>query len=275
MDLHHEPVLEAHARHLGQHLRAEQLGVGRRSRRRATRSKSAAASAREQVGGLRRRVAVVGGRRADRLEEGAPLARARRDSPPRSRCPRRSSRRASAGSRRNRRLGIDDGVGAEGRDAPGRSSRSRGSCDGARASRAAISVVASDLDVEALKQRARAELGPCQRGQRSCRKYSSALPALRRSRRCRRPLRTRGPARAARACRGTGDSSRRRRRQIARGSASTGPPSRRGTPSVLERDALAVEHAEDVVIGHDEQRSPDRGTARCRRTSADPCGRAG
>ena len=56
MDLQHQPVVEAHARHLGEHLAAEQIGVARVARRPSTmRANSASASA-----GLRSAVRAVG-----------------------------------------------------------------------------------------------------------------------------------------------------------------------------------------------------------------------
>ncbi len=74
MDLHDHAVLDRHARHLGQHLGAEQLGIGR--------VPGAAGNAREQrlafgggeIGGARGRVAVIGRGRARRAEIGPALA---------------------------------------------------------------------------------------------------------------------------------------------------------------------------------------------------------
>ena len=73
MDLQHQPVVEAHLGHLGQHLRAEQALVFCRRPACSDAVEQAGASAGE-VGGLGGRMAVVGRGRAEVLEVGAALA---------------------------------------------------------------------------------------------------------------------------------------------------------------------------------------------------------
>ena len=89
MDLHHEAVVEAHARHLGQHLAAEQLGLVRRRRAGERAVEQRSALGRREIAGARRRVAVVGRRRAHRLEERAALAVRGEIAVPGGACPRR------------------------------------------------------------------------------------------------------------------------------------------------------------------------------------------
>ena len=69
MDLHHEPVVEAHARHLGQHLRAEEFGILRRHALVEHAPEQFLGFARREVGGARAGMAVVGRRRAHAPEE--------------------------------------------------------------------------------------------------------------------------------------------------------------------------------------------------------------
>jgi hypothetical protein len=57
MDLQHEPVLEAHPRHLGQHLRPEELRV-------LSRRAAAEHPLEQRLGGGRRQVRGAGGRMA-------------------------------------------------------------------------------------------------------------------------------------------------------------------------------------------------------------------
>ena len=63
MDLHHQPVIEAHARHLGQHLAAEQVGLGRHLPL-ATLAEQRLGLGLREIGGARGRMAVVGRGRA-------------------------------------------------------------------------------------------------------------------------------------------------------------------------------------------------------------------
>ena len=163
MDLHDEPVLEAHARHFGQHLRAEHLGVGRRGAAAADAAVERGRFALWQVGGARGRVAVVGRGAADRLEIGAaPGERgeiavvgrdvAIGDAP--------ELRQVLDEARKG---GIDDRVGTEGGEHPA-----------APAARLHLAVMAKvveralrrgqGLDVEPLEQRARPEFRPLQAG---------------------------------------------------------------------------------------------------------------
>ena len=68
MNLHHQPVFQAHARHLGQHLRAEEFllaGIGRAGQHPA---KERLSLCRGKVGGLRGGMPVVGRRAAHRAE---------------------------------------------------------------------------------------------------------------------------------------------------------------------------------------------------------------
>ena len=85
MDLHHEPVVEAHARHLGQHLRAEEFGILRRRRARRARAGTGPRLRAAEVGGARAGMAVVGRRRAHAPEELAAARGAPRGSRPTSR----------------------------------------------------------------------------------------------------------------------------------------------------------------------------------------------
>ena len=75
MDLHDHAVLDAHGRHLGQHLGAEQLRIlGGRASPVDTRRNSASASAVDRSAVLARRMAVIGRGRAILTEERAALA---------------------------------------------------------------------------------------------------------------------------------------------------------------------------------------------------------
>ena len=74
MDLHDHAVLDAHRRHLGQHLGAEHLRILRPRIARGHAAEQSLGRGLRQVGGPRRRMAVIGGGRAVIAEEGAPLA---------------------------------------------------------------------------------------------------------------------------------------------------------------------------------------------------------
>ena len=148
------------ARHLGQHLRAEQLGVLAASQLPPTmRANSASASAARQVGGRARSDGRDRSRSRPCLEERRGACGARRDS--RSSCgrPRRSARRtASSVGSKSSMLGIDHRIGPVGGDHAARSSRCRGSPRDARAVSSGAFGGREHLDVEALEQRARPEL---------------------------------------------------------------------------------------------------------------------
>ena len=208
VDLQHQAVVEAHPRHLGQHLAAELLGLGRRDRTGERALEQPLAVRLGEVAGQRRRVAVVGRGRPHRLEERAAVAVRGEVALP--------GQRVLAGERAEAldvvaealELGVDDRVGAVGGDhAP------------LPAAGADLLVVderierrlggRDHLDVEALEQRPRPERR-C--GQRRVDAVEIAVGGLgrRAARRCRTPCGTRGRATSASACRGTGGSARRR-----------------------------------------------------------------
>jgi hypothetical protein len=60
VDLHHEPVVEAHARHLGQHLRAEQFGILRRHALAEHATEQVLCFTLREVGRARAGMAVIG-----------------------------------------------------------------------------------------------------------------------------------------------------------------------------------------------------------------------
>ena len=74
VDLHHHPVLDAHRRHLGQHLGAEQLGVLRAPIASDDAAEQGFRLGGREVGGAGGGVAVVGGGGAGGAEVGAALA---------------------------------------------------------------------------------------------------------------------------------------------------------------------------------------------------------
>src|SRR6202022_3682292 len=74
MDLHHQPVLEAHVRHLGQHLPAKCFGFRGRGLTFECLRKQRFAFRVTEIRSLRGWMAVVGRRRAHGLEECAPVA---------------------------------------------------------------------------------------------------------------------------------------------------------------------------------------------------------
>ncbi len=74
MDLHHQTVIEAHAGHLGEHLRAEELGIALARLAGDDLQEQPLGVGLRQVHGLCRTMAVVGRGRAVLLEEGAPVA---------------------------------------------------------------------------------------------------------------------------------------------------------------------------------------------------------
>ncbi len=118
VNLHHQPVGEAHPRHFRQHLRPEGLGVGERGRAGPHAAIERGRVFGREVGGLRGRVAVVGRGAADRLEIGA----ARRERGEvvfeareiAIRYPREGGEIVA----KARKSGIDDGIGAEGGQDP-------------------------------------------------------------------------------------------------------------------------------------------------------------
>ena len=73
MDLHDEPVVEAHRRHFRQHLRAEEFGVGVGDFAGRNTSEQRGRFARREVGGRGAGVAVIARCRAMGLEEAAAL----------------------------------------------------------------------------------------------------------------------------------------------------------------------------------------------------------
>ena len=74
VDLHHQAILRAHRRHLGEHLRTEQLGIGGGDIGADHPREQRLSLGRRQVRGLRGRVAVIGRGRPMPSEEGAALA---------------------------------------------------------------------------------------------------------------------------------------------------------------------------------------------------------
>ena len=110
------------------------------------------------------------------------------------------------------------------------------------------------LDAEALEQRARPEArlgrGSCgdvrRRSRRRCRPTAGSLDAED-------VLEGMVEPQARRRAAEAGGSSRRTGARSARGSVSTGPPSTRGTPRSASAHALGMQHAEDVVVGDDEE----------------------
>ncbi len=157
MDLHHHPVLEAHRRHLGQHLGAEQLGVAPASSVPPTmRPNSASASARGRSAVARGRMAVIGGGRAGGAEVGAALAVRGEIAGPAQHVLAGQLARSGRAPREVLMLGIDHRVGAVGGDDPALPAR------GADRGVVAEIVVRAlggreQLDVEAVEQGARAE----------------------------------------------------------------------------------------------------------------------
>ena len=74
MNLQHELVVEAHARHFGEHLAAEQVRVARVGRALRDAHEQRLGIGRTQVRGARRGMTVIGGSGAHHREERAALA---------------------------------------------------------------------------------------------------------------------------------------------------------------------------------------------------------
>ena len=229
MDLQHQAVVEAHPRHLGQHLAAEGVGLlGRRLAGERPGEERRGLGAR-QVLGAGGGVAVVGAGGAVRLEEGPALAVRLEVAVP--------GRGVAAGDLAEardvggeaRELGVDHRVGPVGGDDPAAPARSRGSSACQRRSSSGLSVVAITSMLKRSKSARGRNSGPRQAV------GDVVVVVRRRSRpraggRGRTPSRRCGRARAATACRATGGSSRRSGARSARPSVSVGPPSARGTP---------------------------------------------
>ena len=157
VDLHDHPVVEAHRRHLGQHLRAEQLGVLGRPGAADDTAKQRFGLDERQVGCARGRVTMIGRRRAGFAEERAALAVGREIARP--------ALDILAGHFAETRqsgaevlvLGIDDRIRTICGDHPASPSRGADSC-------VVRQVVVRPLgrreqfDTKALEQRARAEI---------------------------------------------------------------------------------------------------------------------
>jgi len=75
MDLHRHSVFTGHPCHFGQHLRAEEFGLAGRKFAPERAVKQPLAFARRQIGGLRRGMAVIGGRGAMGAEESTAIGK--------------------------------------------------------------------------------------------------------------------------------------------------------------------------------------------------------
>ncbi len=250
MDLQHEAVLEAHARHLGQHLAAEGVGlVGRDPTRQSAREERGGLGLR-QVLGARGGVAVVGAGGAERLEEGAAVAVGLEVSVPGGGVAAGELAEARDVGGEAREFGVDDRVGAVGGDDAAVPARVADRLVPAQVVERAVGG-GDDFDVEPLEQRARAGTRGG-RGSRRCGRRRRRRSRPRGGRRGRRPSRRCGRARAATGCRAAGGSSRRsgaRSAAVGLGRAAVGA----GNAEVGQRHALRAEHAEDVVVGDDEE----------------------
>ena len=154
VDLHDEAVVDAHPRHLRQHLRAKRLRVvdGDRSAQRAVEQSLARLAV--EIERARRRVAVIGGRRAHRLEERAANPVRREVAAPRRRVLARQCAEPRDVVGEALELRIDDGIRPiRGDDAAGPAARAdrlmMRQCIERRFGRR------DHFDVEALEQRAR------------------------------------------------------------------------------------------------------------------------
>lgn len=72
MDLHDQPVVEAHPRHFCEHLRSKEVSLGRGGLAIADARQKLFGRVGGEIGGIGRRMTMVGRRRAMLLEEGAP-----------------------------------------------------------------------------------------------------------------------------------------------------------------------------------------------------------
>ena len=236
-----------------------------------TRRNRASAAACERSAVLRRRVAVIGGGRAIIPEEGAPLAMRVEIAAPGRGVAARDLAEAHEVVPKTFEFRIDDRIGTIGRDHAAVPARlSNGFVVLQRIERALRR--GDGLDAEALEQRARAEFRRAQGGI----DLVVILVGIGR----REPL---GEAEQGRE--GVVEPHPRRRAAKEMVMRRETAPDRarvalddaallRGDAEILEPHALAVEHAENIVVGNDEQRRRIRRTARCRRTSADPYGHA-
>ncbi len=252
VDLHHQAIVDAHTCHLGQHLGAEQLGIGRARRSGHDAPEQRGGIRLVEIGGGGGRMAVIARCRAEPPEVVAPVAERREIAVP--------GPGILAGERAEHldigaeilEFGIDHAVRAEGGDDP---AAPAALAHGAMMIERVGGGVGrrQDLDVEPLEQRARPErvLAETIRdhvvqpvGVR--RRQAFLDPEQRRERTLEpepgRGAAEQGPVRGERA---PDDATVRLDRSAV--------PTRHA--ETLERNALAVEHAEDVMIGHDEEPS--------------------
>gem|GEM_PF-793842 len=114
MQLHHQPVLQAHARHLGQHLAAEHLGIHRPGPSGDDPVEQRLGLGRRQVGGGGGRMPVVGGGGAGGHEVPAADGECREVSPPGQRVLAGQPAKLLEVAAEARGIGIDHGIRAEG-----------------------------------------------------------------------------------------------------------------------------------------------------------------
>ncbi len=161
MDLHHQPVVEAHAGHLGQHLCAEQLGLGGGEHPAHDPVVQGLGIPAGEVGGGGGRAAVVGGRGAGAGEHGAALAVGGQVAVPEIDVLAGQQAEALDLGPEGLVLGVGHGVGAVGGDHP---SAPAALVDRRVAGEVVVGTFGGgqDLDVEAVEQSARAEGGRLQ-----------------------------------------------------------------------------------------------------------------
>ena len=273
VDLQHQAVVEAHARHLGQHVAAEAVGLlGARPGRRARGGTAPRPRLARQVLGAGGRVAVVAAGGAVRLEEGAAVAVRLEVAVPVA--------------------GVAAGDLAEPGDVGGEAGELRvdhrvravGGDDAAAPARVADHRVPAQvveralgggdhLDAEAVEQRARPELRAGEAVGDMVVVVVGGLgrePPVEAEHRLERVVEPEPRRRAAQQVVVLGEAAP-DRAAVGLGRAAVGARH----AEVGERHALRVQHAEDVVVGGDEELRRVGKRLRPRRTSAGRCGRAG
>ena len=158
MDLHDEPILDAHLRHLGEHLRAKQLAILGTGAVRADPLVERLCFVGTEIGGEGGGVAVVGRRCAHRLEIGAALTMAVEIAAPAGGIAACHLRQAIEPGTKAWPVWIDDQVGpVGGNDPPGPPRGANGFVPAEVVKRAVGG--GDDLEIEALVERARPVAG--------------------------------------------------------------------------------------------------------------------